>query len=161
MVSGWNNGLALAGAVAIVVLAMTSTGVMPAAARTTVDLRAGGYTDANAMGIGGGVMTDVGRGGAWMFNPNLEIVFPDGGNLFTMNGDFHYEFPSSSSLGTYAGAGPALLIADPNVGGSRTDFGLDLIGGVTGRRGTTHPFGQAKIVLSDNTEFALMGGVRF
>lgn len=155
------NRLALAAAATIVFFASTSASVGTVAARTTADLRAGGYTDADGVAIGGGLVTDLRPGGAWQFNPNLEIVFPNGGNMYTMNADFQYEFPSRTSLGAYAGVGPALLIADPNVGSSQTDFGANLIGGVMGRHGTTRPFGQAKLVLSDNTEFALMGGVRF
>jgi len=152
---------AVAAAATIVVLALTSGGAKTADARTAVDLRAGTYTDASSLAIGGGLVTDLGRGTSWLFNPNLEIVFPDGGNVFAMNGDFNYQFPSGGSLGAYAGGGPALLIADSNTGSSQTDLGLDLIGGMTGRRSSTHPFLQGKAVLSNNSEFVLMGGVRF
>ena len=34
-------------------------------------------------------------------------------------------------------------------------------GGMMGRRSSTHPFLQGKAVLSNNSEFVLMGGVRF
>lgn len=149
-------------AVATVALfAATCACVGTAAAHTTADLRAGAYTDANAMAIGGGVVTGLSHSNTWMFNPNLEVVFPDGGNMFSMNADFQYQFPGSGSVGVYAGGGPALLIADPNNGSSQSDGALNLIGGVEGRHGSARPFGQAKAVLSDNSEFVLMGGVRF
>lgn len=156
-----STGLALATAATIVLFAAAIAGVGTASARTSVDLRAGVYTGASGLAIGGGLVGELHRGSSWLFNPNLEIVFPGGGNVFTMNGDFHYEFPSAGSVGGYAGVGPAILISSPDVGNSHTDFGVNLIAGIIGLRGHTHPFAQAKGVLSNNSEFVLMGGVRF
>jgi hypothetical protein len=134
------------------------------AARADVDgdVRAGYYTDAEAFSIGGGLLTNLDSGRRWFFNPNLELAFADGGSdLYSVNGDVHYDFAGASGVSFYAGGGPAVLIVNPDAGDSDTDFGLNLIGGVAGVRGPLRPFGQIKGVLSDNGELALMGGIRF
>jgi hypothetical protein len=147
-------------AIGTALLALAATTLTPArsGAQTDVDLRAGVYTDMSAMALGGGLLTGVGS--SWWFNPNLEAAFGDGGNLITLNGDFHYDFPTGDPVSIYLGAGPALLFANPDGGDTSTDVGLNLIGGVAGR-GAVRPFGQVKAVVSDNTEVALMGGIRF
>ena len=78
-----------------------------------------------------------------------------------MNGDLHYDLPVESDMSYWIGAGPALMISDPDVGGSHSDFGVNILGGAGVARGAIRPFGQFKAIVSDNTEAALMGGIRF
>jgi hypothetical protein len=120
------------------------------------DLRFGVYTDASAFALGGGLKTRVGTSGYWSFNPNLEMVFFDYGNFFTINGDFLYDIPSSGGPSFYLGAGPAILVGDSN-----TDLGVNLIGGLSASRGSSRPFVQMKAILGEGSELAIMGGVRF
>ena len=120
-----------------------------------VDLRGGMYTDAEAPALGGGLLMNVGDNG-WYFNPNLEMVFKDNDTDASVNGDFHYDFPNTGSLSTYLGVGPALLLNDGN-----NDLGVNVIGGIAGKRGEVRPFAQLKGIISDNNEVALMGGLRF
>jgi hypothetical protein len=131
--------------------------LVPVAARAgmDVDLRGGYYADSELAYFGGGLLTGVSRN--WYFNPNVEIA---PGDLFTVNGDFHYDFASTSGASIWAGAGPAILVADRG-DGSDTDVGLNLFMGVGAARGGLRPFGQLKGILADNSQFVLTGGVRF
>jgi len=125
------------------------------------DVRAGVYTDADAVGFGAGVLTSVSSDRRWFFNPNLEVGFGDRENLIAMNGDFHYDFTENNSVSVWMGAGPAVLITDPSEGASRTDMGLNLLTGVGARSGSVRPFGQLKGVVSDNSQVVLEGGLHF
>ena len=148
-------------AIGIALLAIAATAFMPARsnAQVDVDVRGGVYTDMSAMALGAGLLTGVGS--SWWFNPNIEAAFGDNGDLITLNGDFHYDFPTGDPVTIYLGAGPALLFANPDGNNDgTTDVGLNLIGGIAGR-GAVRPFGQVKGVVSDNSEVALMGGIRF
>jgi hypothetical protein len=125
------------------------------------DIRAGVYTDADAVGFGAGVLTPVSSDHRWFFNPNLEVGFGDRENLIAMNGDFHYDFSQTNSVSVWMGAGPAVLITDPSEGNSRTDVGLNLLTGVGAKSGSVRPFGQLKGIVSDNSQVVLQGGLHF
>jgi hypothetical protein len=140
----------------------------PAEAQIDLDLRAGIYTDVEEAFIGAGILTGV--TGNWYFNPNVEYVFVDPGSLWTLNGDFHYDFLQEGNWSFWAGAGPAIIFRDFDDDGRRgrrgdddseTDFGANLLAGVGMVRGTVRPYGQVKVVLSDDTEAVLAVGVRF
>lgn len=133
----------------------------PANAGTDYDLRLGYYTDAQGLAVGAGLLSSVGSSARWFFNPNVEMAFGDATNNLTLNGDFHYDFAHSDAMSFYMGAGPAVIHTDPEFADSNTDLGLNLFGGVTGTRGSSRPFLQLKGILSDDTEVALMGGIRF
>jgi hypothetical protein len=148
-------------AAAVVGCALLIGSARIARAETDADLRAGVYTDAEAVGLGGGVLAPIGQASRWYANPNVEMAFADHRNVFSVNGDVHYDLPVASSVSYWLGAGPAILVNAPDVGGSNTDLGLNLLAGVGGTRGQVRPFGQLKGVVSDNSEVALMGGIRF
>lgn len=152
----WRRAMAL---LATLALAGSTWHPRQASAEVDVDLRAGIYTDVSALALGGGFMSSMGS--RWFFNPNLEVAIADGGNLFTVNGDFHYDLPSEGPVSLYFGGGPTLLFADPEGGGdSDTQFGLNLLVGVSGL-GAQRPFAQVKGIFADGSEVALMGGIRF
>ncbi len=143
--------------VLLLALGAVAIGTSPASARGAhPDLRAGVYTDAGGLALGGGLNTQVGTSGFWTFNPNLEMVFFDGGNVVTLNGDFHYDFGSRDGPSFYLGTGPAILVGD-----SSSEFGINVIGGLAASRGPSRPFVQMKGILGDASELAIMGGVRF
>ncbi len=148
-------------AVAVMGCALLIGSARVAQAETDADLRAGLYTDAEGLGLGGGVLTPLGQTSRWYANPNVEMAFADHRNVFSMNGDVHYDLPVASSVSYWLGAGPAILVNDPDFGSSHTDLGLNLLAGVGGKRGQVRPFGQLKGVVADNSEVALMGGIRF
>ena len=129
------------------------------------DVRAGAYTDAEAAMIGGGVLFDLEKSQHWFFNPNAELVFPDEGDLMTLNGDFHYDFASSKNVSYWVGAGPALLFSDDDNDfgddNDNTDFGANLLAGLGAEHGNIRPFGQLKLTLADDSEAVLLFGIRF
>jgi hypothetical protein len=156
----------LSAAAAVLALAAFSA-PDPAEAQIDLDLRAGIYTDVEEAFIGAGILTDV--TGNWYFNPNVEYVFVDPGSLWTLNGDFHYDFLQEGNWSFWAGAGPAIIFRDFDDDGRRgrrdddeeTDFGANLLAGIGLVRGGVRPYGQFKVILSDDTEAVLAVGLRF
>jgi hypothetical protein len=126
-------------------------------------VRAGAYFDANSAFIGGEGLFNV-FSDSWYFNPNLEYVFVDNGNLWTLNFDFHYDLPVRPVY-VWVGAGPAILHRDRDrpVDRSDTDFGVNLFMGVGFKLRDSRliPYIQPKVILSDNSEFSLAFGLRF
>ena len=139
---------------------------LPGTARADIDpgVRAGFYQDAEAGFIGGELLWDVTR--EWYFNPNLEYVFVDDGDLYTVNLDFHYDFQTRQPFYLWAGAGAALISSEfdrPRGESDReTDIGLNVLGGIGfGRGQAIRPYIQGKVILSDETEAAIAVGIRF
>ena len=128
-----------------------------------IDLRAGIYTDGSDGFIGGGVLWDVGKPQSWYANPNLEYVFVDNGDLFTLNGDVHYDFKVDAPFAVWGGGGPAILFFDTDNGDgdSETDFGLNLLAGLGAKEGSVRPFGQVKLIISDDSQLVFAFGLRF
>jgi hypothetical protein len=126
-------------------------------------VRVGGYFDADAAFIGGELLTNISD--SWFFNPNIEYVFVDNGDLVTFNFDVHYDLPSEGKMFFWIGGGPAILYfnPDPDFRDSETDFGINLFMGLGFKVGRERfiPYVQPKLILSDNSEFALAFGVRF
>lgn len=151
--------LAAAGLIGAALLWTASARV--ASAGTDADLRGGYYFDSDAFALGGGLLTNLDHSGTWYFNPNLEAAFADHVSTVTLNGDVHYDLPIASRTSWWVGAGPALVVTDPDNAPSDSRFGLNVLGGVGGRNGAVRPFAQFKAIVSDNSETALMGGIRF
>jgi hypothetical protein len=157
----WRNGRrhVLAAGLA---LAAISLFAQPARAQWDFGLRTGYYTDAEELFLGAELLTRV-SDSAWWFNPNVEFVFVDPGDLWTLNLDFHYDFDTRDN-DTYfwAGGGPAVVFRDP--GGPRdddTELGLNLLAGVGWRLESAVPYLQGKIIISDDSEAVIAIGVRF
>ncbi|HTO92530.1 MAG TPA: hypothetical protein VMJ70_15470 [Candidatus Sulfotelmatobacter sp.] len=155
------KGRAAAIASVAILCAAASLAAGVARAETTTDLRAGVFMDENAVGFGAGVLTPMGSETRWYFNPNLEFGVGDHENIVTMNGDFHYDLPQRSRVSVWMGAGPAVVVQDPDEGSSRTDLGLNVLTGVGGTSGSVRPYAQLKGVLADQGQVVLQGGIRF
>ena len=149
-------------------LLLTALLVPGAAAAADVDfgIRAGEYTDIGEPFVGVEINYPVTRD--WWFNPNLEYVFVDEGDLLTINGDFHYDFHVDDPLYVWAGGGPALILSDRDDDRRRrdddddeTDFGLNVLAGIGFQAGPVVPYAQIKAIVSDENEFVIGFGVRF
>jgi hypothetical protein len=141
---------------------LLATVAAPAArADVDIDLRAGIYTDGSDGFVGGGVLWDLGKTGSWYANPNLEYVFVDNGDFFTINGDVHYDFKVDEPFAIWAGGGPAILFSDPDQGDSETDFGVNLLAGLGAKQGSVRPFGQVKLIIADDSQLVFAFGLRF
>lgn len=129
-------------------------------------VRTGLYTDVEEPFVGVEALHQI-RNTPWMFNPNVEYVFVENGNLWALSVDFHYDFDLDlDKVDVWAGAGPTVLFRDLDRPAFRdddsdSDFGLNLIGGIGAKNGGVRPYGQVKVILSDDTEVALQVGLRF
>ncbi|MDX1384885.1 MAG: hypothetical protein R3190_14630 [Thermoanaerobaculia bacterium] len=125
------------------------------------DARIGVYTDVSEAFVGGGIATPLGDSG-WDFNPNLELVFVDRGDLATLNFDFTYDLIDEAELDFWLGAGAALVLRENRRGDDETDAGLNLLAGAGFLpEQSVRPFVQGKVLISDDTEFVLAFGIRF
>jgi hypothetical protein len=94
------------------------------------------------------------------FYPSLEIYAPESGNRLGFNGDVKVMLPRRSALGPQLYAGGGLGIVNVNQGDvSKTDIGVNLLFGIESRVGWMHPYAEGKILLYDDTQIALIGGV--
>ena len=156
------RALALAAMGGIVMLAAAR----PAQAQRAWDvgLRVGYFADAEAITFGLGVwkpLTADGEG--FYFNPNVEFGSGDVYNIGALNADFQYDFFADDNLGVWIGAGPALLIIDPEgpENDNEVDPALNVILGAGRNHGSWRPFVQGKGILADNSELNLAVGLRF
>jgi hypothetical protein len=148
----------------LIVLSLGLLGVLAGArAGTAADfgVRAGYYFDAEEPFLGAELITRVAP--RIYFNPNFEYVLVgDGLSYVTINGDFHYDFPTRSSTFVWAGAGLGLVRVDPDgPDNSDTDPALNLLAGVGWRRGGVIPYVQGKVIINGGNEFVLAFGLRF
>lgn len=126
-------------------------------------LRGGVYNDAGEPAVGAELITRMGGNGRWFFNPNIEYVFVDNGNLATLNMDFHYDVVPSGPVYFWLGGGPALIVRDPDRRDTETDGALNLLAGLgfNLRNSPVTPYVQGKLILSDESESAIAFGIRF
>jgi len=151
---------AVIGSLALVVL---TTMLTPGVARPDVaaDVRAGVYPDADAVAIGGGMLTRLGDRTRWYFNPNVELALGDRRDIVMMSGDFHYDFADEEGATFWVGGGPAIMVVNPEFGDSNTDLGINALTGVGAKRGRVRPFGQLRGTIADDSQITLAGGIRF
>lgn len=141
--------------------------LLTAAPAEAVDfgVRAGVYTDESDGFVGGELLFQLSP--RWYFNPNVEWVFVEDGDLFTVNADAHYDFDVDFDGYVWAGGGAALIVADEDRPRRRddddaeTDVGLNLLAGVGWRAGGITPYVQGKVIVSDDSEAVLAVGLRF
>ena len=100
------------------------------------------------------------------FVPNIDFGFGDNVTTINLNGDLHYMFNLRNSVWhPYLGAGVGITFSNfsDNVGGgSSTDVGGSVIGGVTAptKRGSKF-FSELKLGLGDIADFKLLVGWNF
>jgi hypothetical protein len=89
------------------------------------------------------------------FYPSLDVYTPDRGNKIGYNGDVKVMTPGPQF---YAGGGVGVVnrtVADF----SDTDVGLNLLLGLESRSGWIHPFVEGKVLVHDQSQFQLIGGL--
>jgi hypothetical protein len=92
------------------------------------------------------------------FYPSLDL--PDRGNKIGFNGDVKIFLPTRAAYDLYGGAG--LGIVNQNLGDvANTDLGLNLLFGIASRIGRIHPYGEARLLVHDDTQLVLFAGVNF
>jgi hypothetical protein len=122
-------------------------------------VRGGYYFDASEGFLGAEFLLRIAH--SVYFNPNFEYVFFDD-TYYTINADFHYDFPTQGDAFVWAGMGVgAVAIDPPGRPGKNTDAALNLLFGIGLKRRPVIPYLQAKAILADNSEFSLGLGLRF
>jgi hypothetical protein len=136
----------------------------PARAETTAGIRAGLSVDPDQFLFGAHLnVAPVGRN--VYIVPSLEAGLGD--DLFTLsfNGDVQYRFDVSrgSEVRPYAGGGLALYYVDVDRGGSDTEVGVNVLGGIFFGRASGNPmFVEAKAGLSDEVpDWKFIFGINF
>ena len=98
-------------------------------------------------------------------NPSFVYFFPGNSfNFWEVNGDVVYRFEVSEDTPVLPFAMAGINIANFSVdgaGGSNTEIGLNLGGGVTFRTESLSPFAGAKFEMGDVDGFVLFGGLGF
>jgi hypothetical protein len=145
----------------IVVTALFAlAGAAPAAADIKFGVRGGYYTDIGEPFVGAELLTRIGN--RIYFNPNFEYVFVENATYFTLNGDFHYDFPVGSDAYVWAGAGLGWSSFDfEGEDNSDNDLVANLLAGAGVNAGGVIPYVQFKLIIQDDTEFAIAVGLRF
>jgi len=142
----------------VMMTAIASLFTLTAAAQVHWGVRAGEYTDTSKPMVGVEAITPIAR--SLYFNPNVEWVLADGGDLATFNADVHYDFDTRSNVFAWFGGGLA-AIYDNIHGSDNTDLGVNVLGGVGWDLDTVIPYVQIKRIISDDDEFVIAGGIRF
>jgi len=160
----WYGAVALAAlAISLLVLLMPA----PAAAQVDFGVRGGVYSDDSDPFVGAELLGNF-DGTRWYYNPNVEVVFVDPGNLVTANADFHYDVPTTTPFDVWLGVGGALVFRDDGNNDrfgrndSTTDPGLNLLAGLGfNPHGSVRPYVQGKLLLTDDSQAVLAFGLRF
>lgn len=154
-------------AVALSILVILLLASAPARAQVDFGVRGGVYSDDGDPFVGAELLSNF-HGTRWYFNPNVEVVFVDPGDLVTVNADFHYDVPTTAPFDVWLGAGGALVYRDYGNGrrsrqdDSTTDPGLNLLAGLGfNPHGAVRPYVQGKLLLSDESQAVLAFGLRF
>lgn len=133
----------------------------PAAADVDFGVRAGAYLEDSDPMVGFELLMPM-PARDWFFNPNVEAIFSDPQDRYSLNFDFHYDFRQTADYYLWGGAGAAVIRTDA---GRRRDGewdgGLNLLGGIGWRVEGMVPYAQLKVVLSDDAEVSAAVGLRF
>jgi hypothetical protein len=92
--------------------------------------------------------------------PSFDYYFVDVGSLWALNADLKWRVARERPDWLYLGTG--LNISRSTVNDfHHTDAGLNLIVGVESLKGKVHPFGEGRLIVSDETRFQLAAGLNF
>lgn len=145
---------------AAVIVCLLSGLTTAADAQVRFGVRAGEYVDLSEPFVGFELLIPV-IGPHWYFNPNVEFVPADRGDLVSLNADLHYDFETGTILMPWVGGGLAVIRDD--IGEDDTSLAGNVIGGLGFKTGTRLiPYVQLKAIVGhDHEDFVIMGGLRF
>lgn len=92
------------------------------------------------------------------FYPSFDYYFQTPGTRWQANADVKYRVSGDRTDWLYVGTG--LNISHFSVNdASSTRAGWNLLAGMESLRGQVHPFGEARVTVTDHTRFQLQGGI--
>ena len=133
----------------------------PAAAEIDFGVRAGAYLEDSDPMVGFELLMPL-PANDWFFNPNVEAIFSDPQDRYSLNLDVHYDFRQTADYYLWGGGGVAAIRTD--AGRNRDgewDAGVNLLGGIGWRLQGMVPYAQLKVVFSDDSEVSAAVGLRF
>lgn len=141
----------------VAALSITSTSVI-AQASTHVGARLGYNVDSEDAVLGANLTVPITT--RIEFYPSIDLYTPARGNKIGFNGDVKVLLPLRTGPHLYGGGGVGIV--NRNEGDvSNTDIGINLLFGIESKVGRIHPFGEARILLHDETQLVLIAGVNF
>jgi hypothetical protein len=147
----------------LIAIAALVLGAAPLAVRaeTSFGLRGGLSVDPDQFLIGGHINFSPIADNVYIV-PSAEAGFGD--DIFTLsfNGDVQYRFDTDSGVRPYAGGGLSLYYVDFD-GGSDTELGVDVLGGIFFNQDSDTPmFVEAKAGLTDEVpDWKFIFGINF
>jgi hypothetical protein len=155
------NRFQSAGPVAAGLLILATMLAPSAAAETRFGIHAGIWTDDGDPLVGGDVVLSL-HEPHWTLNPSVEYVAGNRVDRWIVNGDALYDLDLDTKAEVWVGGGLAILFKDHDRGGSDTDLGLNLLAGAgLNTSSGLLPYVQGKAVISDDSSFAFVLGLRF
>lgn len=156
-----SNRWQLAGPVAAVLMVVSATVPPLQAADTRFGIHAGVWTDDGDPLVGGDVVLPL-HEPHWTFNPSLEYVAGDRVDRWILNGDALFDLDIDVKAEVWVGGGLAILFNDHERGGSSTDLGVNVLAGAgLNTSSGLLPYVEGKAVITDDSSFALVLGLRF
>jgi hypothetical protein len=121
------------------------------------------HTDVEAVGVGAFLGIPLASIEGVQLVPNFLWFFPDNYDYFEINGDVVYNFmvAADSPVQPFAFGGLNIGRFSSDFGGSNTEVGLNIGGGVNFVAGSLNPFAGAKFEIQDETGFVIFGGLGF
>jgi hypothetical protein len=120
--------------------------------------RAGYYTDNNDLFMGTGLNLNIATISAC---PNLEYVFVNNGDFYTLNLDGHLNLVTPPGTALWIGLGLARLYYNPDNGSSSRESGMNLLAGFELKMIPLRPYLQGKFIIADNSQFVIGAGIVF
>lgn len=94
------------------------------------------------------------------FYPSFDYFFVDPGSLWQVNADLKYRLDGQNLNWLYVGSGLNIAHASAG-GGSDTQAGLNLFGGIESLKGWVHPFGELRITVGSGSTAMIAAGLNF
>lgn len=123
-----------------------------------VTARAGYYTDNNDLFLGTGLNLNI---ATISVCPNLEYVFIDKGDFYTLNLDGHLNLVTPPGTALWIGLGLTRLYYNPDNGSSTRESGMNLLAGFGLTKIPLRPYLQGKFIIADNSQFVIGAGIVF
>ena len=141
---------------ALALVALAALAGPAAAQRSHIGVHAGYDFDGDYTLLGGQLSLPLNR--FVELYPSVDVYLVAAGSQVGFSGDLKYRLSPGAPLQLYVGGGVNVLHTSGG-GGSATDTGWDLLGGLESRLGYTHPYVEARVLHHDRSTWQLSAGL--